>query len=274
MPIESEAGMRAMTRDDARALAKAVNLLEHTSLAARLSNALGRQIELVRTILPEPMRALVSHAALSALEAALVTALASLEQGQRPASPRLHKALGAASGALGGAFGLALLPIELPISTTVMLRSIADVGREQGEDLTRPEAALACLQVFAFGGRTHGDAYVQGGYFAVRGLLAESVSEATRYLLERGTAEEAAPALVRLIGQIAARFGVAVSEKVAAQAVPVLGALGAAGVNTLFIGHFQSLARGHFIVRRLERTYGAEAVRGEYENWRAAEAGA
>jgi hypothetical protein len=276
MPIESEARTLPMSREDAAALAEAVCLLERTSLAARLTNMLGRQIELAGTIVPERVRNVVSHAAMSALETALVAALRSLEHGprhyRRPASPRLHKVLAAASGAVGGAFGLALLPLELPISTTLMLRSIADVGREEGEDLARPEAALACMQVFALGGRTRGDDYVEGGYFAVRGLLANSISEATRYLLERGTAEEGAPVLVRLIGQIAARFGIVVGEKVAAQAVPVLGALGAAGVNYAFIDHFQALARGHFIVRRLERSYGAEVVRGEYENWRDAEA--
>jgi hypothetical protein len=31
--------------------------------------------------------------------------------------------------------------------------------------------------------------------------------------------------------------------------------------NLLFIDHFQDVARGHFIVRRLERAYGAETVR-------------
>jgi hypothetical protein len=31
-----------------------------------------------------------------------------------------------------------------------------------------------------------------------------------------------------------------------------------------FIEHFQDVARGHFIVRRLERTYGKEVVRREY----------
>jgi hypothetical protein len=36
-------------------------------------------------------------------------------------------------------------------------------------------------------------------------------------------------------------------------------------VNYAFIEHFQDVARGHFTVRRLERTYGEELVRTEYE---------
>jgi hypothetical protein len=68
------------------------------------------------------------------------------------ASNYFHKALAATSGAVGGSFGLAALPIELPISTVIMLRSIGDVARAEGEDLRDPETTLSCLQVFALGG--------------------------------------------------------------------------------------------------------------------------
>jgi hypothetical protein len=56
-----------------------------------------------------------------------------------------------------------------------------------------------------------------------------------------------------------------VTQKVAAQALPIVGALGGAVVNLAFIEHFQEMAQGHFTVRRLERTYGTEIVRAEYE---------
>ena len=46
--------------------------------------------------------------------------------------------------------------------------------------------------------------------------------------------------------------------------IPILGAIGGASINLLFINHFQAAARGHFIVRRLERKYGAEFVKKEY----------
>jgi EcsC protein family len=71
--------------------------------------------------------------------------------------------------------------------------------------------------------------------------------------------------LVRFIAQVASRFGVVVTQKVAAQTVPVVGALGGAAVNHAFIEHFQEVARGHFTVRRLERVYGKDVVRTEYE---------
>lgn len=70
--------------------------------------------------------------------------------------------------------------------------------------------------------------------------------------------------LVRFIAEIANRFGIQVSEKAAAQAIPALGAAGGALINTLFIDHFQDMARGHFIVRRLERTHGEETIKTLY----------
>ena len=47
--------------------------------------------------------------------------------------------------------------------------------------------------------------------------------------------------------------------------MPVIGALGGAAVNYAFIDHFQEVARAHFVVRRLERRYGKDAVRTAYE---------
>jgi len=146
-----------------------------------------------------------------------------------------------------------------------MFRSIAAIARAAGEDLSQPEAALACLQVFALGTGKENQLALESSYFSVRSVLAKSVSEATRFVVNRGLADEGAPAIVRLISQIATRFGVVVSEKVAAQAVPLIGAAGGAAVNYAFIDHFQSIAEGHFTVRRLERIYGQDLVRAEYD---------
>jgi len=50
--------------------------------------------------------------------------------------------------------------------------------------------------------------------------------------------------------------------------VPILGAVSGAAVNTLFMHHFQTLASGHFTVRRLERVYGKGTVRRAYDQIR------
>lgn len=253
-----------MTAEDRDALQRAVQALENPSLAARLTNMVGKPIELIGYALPESASNAVSAATSKALEAGLKVALMTMRRDPRPGSQLLHRALATASGAAGGAFGLATLPIELPVSTIIMLRSIADIAQSEGEDLSDPEAALSCVQVFALGGRTGSDDASESGYFAVRGLLAKSVTEAARFVAQRGVVAEGAPIMVRFLTQVASRFGVVVSQKVAAQAFPVIGALGGAAVNYAFLEHFQDVARGHFTVRRLERKYGKEAVREEY----------
>jgi hypothetical protein len=260
LPVLESLGM---SQADLAALRSAVEALERPSLAARLANVAGKPIELIEYALPTSASQAITAAASKALEVALQVALRTMQRGSLPASQRFHKALATASGAAGGAFGLATLPIELPVSTVIMLRSIAEIARSEGEDLSDPEAALSCVQVFALGGRP-GDAS-ESGYFAVRGMLAKSVTQAARFIVERGAIEEGGPILVRFITQVASRFGVIVTQKLAAQAIPLIGALGGAAVNYAFIEHFQEVARGHFTVRRLERVHGKEVVRREYE---------
>jgi len=104
------------------------------------------------------------------------------------------------------------------VSTAILMRSIAQIAREEGEDATQPAGALACLEVFALGGEP-GEAAIEGGYFAVRAALARSVSESARFLASRGLVGEGAPLIARLVAQIGARFGVVAGEKFAAQAV-------------------------------------------------------
>jgi len=256
-----------MTESDLAALRSAAAALEHPGLAARLTNMVGKPIELIGYALPASASQAITAATSKALEMALEVALRSLPQAPRARSQRLHKALAVASGAAGGAFGLATLPIELPLSTIIMLRSIAEIARSEGEDLSDPEAALSCVQVFALGGRPGSADASESGYFAVRGMLAKSVTQAARFVVERGAVEEGGPVLVRFITQVASRFGLVVTQKLAAQAIPLVGALGGATVNYAFIEHFQEVARGHFTVRRLERAYGKEAVRKAYERF-------
>ena len=249
----------------------AKSLLEHPSLAAKITNFLGTPIEKAFKLLPARWSDIVSQITQSVIGGALQMAVATLkDRGRRRSWDAAHKLLVTATGAAGGAFGLPALAIELPISTTIMLRSIADVARSEGEQIKVPEGMLACLEVFALGGRARSDDAAEVGYFAVRAALARTISEAAQYLAERGLAQEGAPVIIRFITQVGSRFGIIVSEKVAAQAVPILGAAGGAIINFLFIDHFQDMARGHFIVRRLERTYGPEVVRAEYEKVRPA----
>jgi hypothetical protein len=254
-----------MTAEDLATLQSAVAALEHPGLAARLTTMAGKPIDLVGRALPPAAAQAITTATAKALELALHLALRTMRRPPRAGTQLFHRALVTASGAAGGAFGLASLPVELPLSTVIMLRSIAEIARGEGEDLSDPEAALACVQVFALGGRPGSADASDSGYFAVRGVLAKSVTQAARFIAERGIVEEGAPILVRFLTQVASRFGVVVTQKAAAQAIPVLGSFGGAAVNYAFIQHFQDVARGHFSVRRLERRYGKDVVRTEYE---------
>ncbi len=258
-----------LSEADLDALRAAVRALEGGSFATRLADLIGRKVQTAGRALPSPARKIIAGASEAALRTALRVAIKTIDQ-KAPAKPQIgfHKALVAASGAAGGAFGLAALAAELPVSTTIMLRSIAQIARAEGEDLRSPEAALACIEVFALGGHAAGEAALESEYFLVRSGLAMSLTDSARFILHHGLANETAPVLVRLVSQIAARFGVVVSEKLAAQALPVIGAVGGAAVNLAFVQHFQNIAHGHFTVRRLEREHGADLVRFEYERLR------
>ena len=256
-------GISAVDRDD---LKYAKTLLENPSLAARISNLLGTPIEKGFGYLPSKWKDLVQTATEKSLQKALGFAVTTMDAKKRPASSdKTHKLMVMATGAGGGSFGLPALAVELPVTTTIMLRSIADIARSEGEPISQLETKLACLEVFALGGSAKSNEGTETGYYFVRAALARTISEAAQYIAEKGLAKEGAPVLVRLIAVLAARFGVLVSEKVAAQAIPVIGAAGGALINTIFIDHFQNTARGHFIVRRLEKQYGEERVRQEYD---------
>jgi hypothetical protein len=84
--------------------------------------------------------------------------------------------------------------------------------------------------------------------------------------MERGAVDASAPVVSNLVTEIVSRFGLVVSDKVAAGAVPIIGAAFGATINVIFMDHFQKIAKGHFIVRRLERTYGRASIRLHYSS--------
>ncbi len=254
-----------MTPDDLRDLAYARSKLEHPSLMARIANLVGRPLEFAFKLMPESWNrrigGITHDALLKGLDFSINTLGASAPQ---PSHDQLHRVLVIGSGVLGGSMGVATIAVELPVSTCIILRSIADIARSEGHDISALDVRLACLEVLALGGRSKADDATDNGYFAVRAALARSVSEAATFISERGIADQGAPPLARLVAAIASRFGADVAEEVAAKAVPVVGALSGATVNLLFMQHFQDMARGHFIVKRLEKTYGPEQVEAVY----------
>ena len=254
-----------LTSEELAELRYAKLLLENPGYTARLASVLGSPIERGMQMLPPDWQETLHQSVRRALFKALEVAVVSLgNRDPQKSSDWLHKVLVGASGTLGGAFGLASVAVELPISTTIMLRSIADIARSEGFDIKSVETRLNCLEVFALGGRSKDDDAAESSYWTVRAALGQAMNDAVRFISRRGVVDRTAPAIARLISAIASRFGVVVSEQAAVKAVPVIGAASGAVINVLFIDHFQDMARGHFIVKRLEAKYGQGTVESAY----------
>ena len=260
-----------LSNKDLQDLKKAKEILENPGFAMKLANYIGRPIEFaIDTIDSDKLNKATSIALRKSLDLAIST----LGEKESKFSNLKHKLLVAASGAGGGAFGLAALPIELPISTTIMLRSIADIAKSQGHNLKDPEVKFSCLEVFSLGStKNHDDDAGESAYFTARAGLAyemklaiDSVANMSNKAIQDALAKGNMPMLIKLINSIASRFGITVSEKLVAQTIPVIGALGGAGLNVMFINHFQDMAKGHFIVKRLEKQYGEEKIKDLYLN--------
>lgn len=258
----------ALPEDALLELREAKETLEHHGLADRLTQLIGAPITASIKMLPAIAEDALHSAVDKSLQAALRVALRTLGQETSTGKPRLlsHKLMAGLSGAAGGAFGLSTVALELPVSTVLILRSVADIARSQGEDLKDVKTQLACLEVFAIdgGGEKDSDGDTEIGYFAVRAAMSKQVADASKYILTYGVGETAAPPLVKLLQMISHRFGMVVSEKLAVQAIPVIGAVGGALINSYFIDHYQDLARAHFTIRRLEREHGKALIEEAY----------
>lgn len=262
-----------LSPDDLNALRRAKHELESPALTMKLASIVGAPLEKLLARMPAFANEKVSDATQLALRKCLQLALRTLNRADPAASAAtpdkpsnlLHKFAVATTGAAGGAFGLFALPVELPVTTTLMFRSICDIARSEGEDLSSVETQLQCLTVLGMGSASKADDDADFGYFIMRGALAQAVSKASSEIASKGFAAHGSTALLRLVNTIAARFSVQVSEQVAAKSIPAIGAVLGAMVNTVFIDHFQQVAHGHFTVRRLERQYGSETVEAAYQ---------
>ena len=250
-PVQSEAGLP----DTARAeLARALALLQSGGTLVRMAQGFAGMLgglAAFRRFAAMPAAVALRRAAEVALESAFDVALLGLPRRTETGPPgrpwqqrlarldeaRVAQVAAAASGAVGGWMGLAGTLPDLAFTTLLIMRQIAAVATAEGEDLRDVAARRACLEVFALAGREPGS-----GYWSAR------------------VAFRGAP-LAALLRQAAQAWGLAVSERVTAGAVPVIGAAGGMLVNTAFLGHYRRVARAHFTVRRLERQHGGAAVR-------------
>jgi hypothetical protein len=205
-------------------------------------NYVGGQVEDTLKLLPTQTRGQIDQLARAALRQSFEVAhLSRKGAGRNLGSDRMHKILGTVSGAIGGLGGLPTALAELPVATTVIFRAVHHVAASYGEDPDAEETRVACLAVFGAGGPGTGDDGVDTAFIGARlGLSGAAVNG--------------------LISRVAPRFAAVLSQKLASQAVPILGAAAGAGTNYAFVDYYVAMAHVHFGLRKLARIHGQDAV--------------
>ncbi|MFD1508243.1 EcsC family protein [Lacimonas salitolerans] len=214
---------------------------ELDALARRYSEAGGVGIQVLNMIggraeglldrLPRSVRNNLDGATEAALRAAMRAAQSSRGMvGDQPGW--LNTAVTTAMGAAGGFGGLPSAMAELPVTTTVLLRAIQGVAAEHGFDPAEANVQFDCITVLASAGPLEAD---DGSDLAF---------VATRLTLTGAT-------LNGLIARVAPRLATVLGQKLAAQTVPVLGAVAGAATNYAYTSYYQEMAHVHFRLRRL-----------------------
>jgi hypothetical protein len=196
-----------------------------------LLNLLGGSAENLLDRLPEKVRVQLD----SATEAALFAAMRAAHKSRDVVSDQpgwFHGALTTVMGAAGGMGGLPTALAELPLTTTVLLRDIQGVAVSHGFDPDAESVQFDCVQVFASAGPLAHDDGADMAFLATRMAL-------------RGASMQA------LIAKVAPRLAHVLGQKLAAQSVPVLGAVAGAATNYAYASYYRDMAHVHFRLRRL-----------------------
>jgi hypothetical protein len=197
----------------------------------KLLNMAGGQAENLLDRLPAPVRAGLG----GATEQALMLAMKAATRSRRAVGdqkPGVNRAVSAAMGAAGGMGGLPGALVELPATTAFFLRAIQGVAAQHGFDPEAESVTFDCMRVFASAGPLAHDDGADTGFLSLRLSLTGGAAQ-------------------KLIAQVAPKLSVVLGQKLAAQAVPVIGALAGASTNYVFSGYYQQMAHVHFGLRRL-----------------------
>ncbi|WP_136645828.1 EcsC family protein [Tabrizicola sp. YIM 78059] len=202
----------------------------------RLVTRLGGKLEDQLKLVPESFRDQLDRATARALEVSYGLASRAPDMGGRAPLAAV-----VASGAAGGAGGIASALAELPVTVTLILTAIRAEARAAGFDPDDPAIRAECLRVFGAGSPLAQDDGVNTSFFTARLTLTGQ-------------------AVQNLIASVAPRLAAALGQKLAAQAVPVLGALSGAALNAAFLNYYREIARIRFALLRLAGVHGAETV--------------
>ncbi|TMV15025.1 EcsC family protein [Arenibacterium halophilum] len=197
----------------------------------KVLNLLGGQAEGLLDRLPASVRGGLTGATEKALNVAV--GVAQRSRGAIPDQPGwVNTAVGTAMGAAGGFGGLPSALVELPATTTLLLRTIQGVAAEHGFDPAEEGVQFECVRVFAAAGPLDHDNASDLGFVSLRLTLTGG-------------------AMHKLIAAVAPRLATVLGQKLAAQTVPVLGAVAGATTNYMFTSYYQDMAHVHFGLRRL-----------------------
>ncbi|WP_299724502.1 EcsC family protein [uncultured Tateyamaria sp.] len=200
-------------------------------MGIQVLNTLGTQADGLLDRLPAPVRAQLD----AATRAALLQAMSAASQSRRLVPDQaewLNSAVSTAMGAAGGFGGLPTALAELPVTTTLLLRVIEGVAVEHGFDPEADSVRFDCVQVFAAAGPLAHDDGSDLAFLSARVALTGAAMQA-------------------IIARVAPRLAVVMGQKLAAQAVPVLGAVAGAATNYAYTSYYTDVAHVHFGLRRL-----------------------
>lgn len=268
-----------LTKDEQQFLLNAKKFMEGSNLLLDLTNKIGMPLEWAITKLPEKATTMITAGVQKALLKSLKVALhtvpnSDLKDIQLDEALKLstkgrwiHNAGVGFTGGVGGLFSEIGFLIELPISTSLIMRNIASKAQIMGMDPKDPRFAFECLYIFSLGSKSKKDDEMDSAYYSSRYVLSNAVASSAEFLagssakfvlesIEKGSA----PALLSFIAKVAGYFEVVVTRKMLAELVPVVGAAGGAGINILFNDFFGQAAHYHFGIKKLERMYGEDVV--------------
>ncbi len=204
-----------------------------------LLNKLGGSLENQMGLLPDGIRKQIDALTLTALEHAFT--VSRLGRNAPDLGPAAAPLVAAMTGAAGGAGGLVTSITELPVTITLILHAITTAAVAEGFDPDEDWVKAEILRVFASGSPMGGDDGVNTAFIGARLSLS-------------------GPALQRLIATLAPKIAAALGQKLAAQSIPVLGAVSGAALNATFLNHYRELARIRFALLRHAQTHDADRV--------------
>lgn len=220
-PVDVDAELDRLARKYRAAGGLGVQLLTH----------LGGQAENLLDRLPASVRDNLNGATERALHLAMNAAETS-----RASVPDqkswVNTAVSTAMGAAGGFGGLPSALVELPVTTTILLRAIQGVAAEHGFDPSAENVKFDCLQVFSAAGPLGHDDGADLGFVSIRLTLSGG-------------------AVQKLIATVAPKLATVLGQKLATQTIPILGAVAGASVNYVYTSYYQEIAHVHFGLRRL-----------------------